>query len=456
MKFRWDKKYLYWGITIFLTIVASLLFYYLLFFGNSFHDWISKILLILSPIIYGLSFAFILTPLLNALENKLIAPILKKIRKEKAKIEEHKKSIRALSIFITFIIIIFIIYQLINLIIPQIITSITSIVNSFDIYMSNLYLWLEDLLDNSSVAGTYIMDTLTDSSDSLEMFLNSKILPLIQPLLKNLSIGLLSFLKSFWNIILGLIFAIYLLANKETFAGQSKKIIYAIFTKKRANTFIKSIRYTGNTFNGFLSGKLVDSLIIGLLCFIGTTLLNIPYPILISVIIGITNIIPFFGPYLGAIPSALLILMVSPIHCLYFVVFIILLQQLDGNVIGPKILGESTGLTGFWVLFSITVFGGLFGVFGMVIGVPTFAVIYALIRNIIHAMLKKKNMPLNTREYIFVDYVSSDLQFIPLEPNSHKSNKRKSSFLKFIAFLKEKRKQIKRKRKDKIDRKNNS
>ena len=265
---------------------------------------------------------------------------IKKTRKEKAKIESRRKGIRAISILIIFIIIFFVFYELINLIIPQIINSINNIAISFDTYMSNLYSWSEDLFDNSSPTGKYIMDALTDSSDSIEIFLNSKIVPHMQPFLKNISIGLLSFLKTFWNVILGIIFAVYLLASKEIFAGQSKKIIFSLFTNEKANKLIKNIRFTGRTFNGFISGKIVDSIIIGLLCFIGTTLLKIPYPILISVIIGLTNIIPFFGPYLGAIPSALLILLVSPIHCLYFIIFIILLQQLDGNVIGPKILGE--------------------------------------------------------------------------------------------------------------------
>lgn len=436
MKFRWDKKYLYLGMTAFLTVASSLLFYYLLFYGTSFQTWVSKMLLILSPINYGLTFAFILTPLINGLEDKVLIPIIKKTRKEKAKIESRRKGIRAISILIIFIIIFFVFYELINLIIPQIINSINNIAISFDTYMSNLYSWSEDLFDNSSPTGKYIMDALTDSSDSIEIFLNSKIVPHMQPFLKNISIGLLSFLKTFWNVILGIIFAVYLLASKEIFAGQSKKIIFSLFTNEKANKLIKNIRFTGRTFNGFISGKIVDSIIIGLLCFIGTTLLKIPYPILISVIIGLTNIIPFFGPYLGAIPSALLILLVSPIHCLYFIIFIILLQQLDGNVIGPKILGESTGLSGFWVLFSITIFGGLFGVFGMIIGVPTFAVLFELLRRLFNRMLRKKNLSTKTTDYIYMDYVSVDMEFIQLTPSSKNTNKKPGTFYKIYHSIK--------------------
>lgn len=417
MKFRWDKKYLYWGATAFVTVALSLLFYYILFHGNAFHTWYEKIMVVLSPVNFGLAFAFILTPLVNFFEKNWIIPLHKKLNKKKErKPEVSQKGERTFSIVITFLFIILLFYGLINLIIPQIAKSINSIVNSLDVYINNLYDWSEELIDNSttSALGQYVYDTLTDSSDSLEDFLRNKLVPLIQPLLLDLSTGILSFFKSFWNILLGFVFAVYLLGSKERFAGQAKKIIYSLFTRKRANVIIEGMRFTGKTFNGFITGKLIDSLIIGLICFIGLTLLNIPYPILISVIIGITNIIPVFGPFIGAIPSALLILMVSPIHCLYFIIFVILLQQLDGNVIGPKILGDSTGLSGFWVLFSITVFGGLYGVFGMVIGIPTFTVIYAFIRNRVNRTLEKKQLPTDSSKYMFLDHVTDEIEFIPI------------------------------------------
>ncbi len=409
-----------------------------------FRSAITTIFKILSPITYGLAFAFILTPLVNSLEYFIIVPIYKAIsKKSKNELSDFhvtttNKGIRSISILITFLLIIFALYEMIHLILPQLVKSISNIVDSFDGYINNFYDWANGLFDLSSESGQFIVDSLTNSSDNIETFLSSTVLPQIQPILMNLSKGVVSFLSGFWNILLGLIFAIYLLGSKELFAGQSKKILYSFFSKDHANEIVRNIRYTGRTFNGFLSGKILDSLIIGMLCFIGVTLLNIPYPLLISVIIGVTNIIPFFGPYLGAIPSSLLILLVSPIHCLYFVIFILILQQIDGNVIGPKILGDSTGLSGFWVLFSITIFGGLFGVLGMLIGVPTFAVLYMLIRRFIHHMLKRKGMPTNTAEYMHVDYISDQDGFVALDLHAKKKVVKKKNFLyTFILWIKD-------------------
>ncbi|MDE5894106.1 MAG: AI-2E family transporter, partial [Acetatifactor sp.] len=202
--------------------------------------------------------------------------------------------------------------------------------------------------------------------------------------------------------------SIYILGSKEKFAVQAKKLIYACYQPDSANVIINNFRFAHNTFIGFISGKILDSMIIGLLCFIGTTLMQTPYAALISVIIGVTNIIPFFGPFLGAIPSAVLILVVDPMHplnCVYFIIFILILQQVDGNLIGPKILGDSTGLSGFWVIFAITLFGGLFDVLGMIVGVPIFAIIYAAVRSHVNSALIKKNMPIKSDIYENIECV---------------------------------------------------
>ena len=205
------------------------------------------------------------------------------------------------------------------------------------------------------------------------------------------------------------------MASKETFAAQGKKIIYAAFEKNSANSVLSSLRFVHRTFIGFFSGKVLDSIIICLLCFIGTTLLNTPYAALVSLIVGVTNVIPFFGPYLGAIPCAILILIVdlaNPMSCITFVIFILILQQLDGNLIGPMILGDSTGLSGFWVIFSITVFGGLFGVGGMIVGVPVFAVFFAVVRGLVNRSLVKKSLPIQSDIYLNMESVNENGEFI--------------------------------------------
>ena len=198
------------------------------------------------------------------------------------------------------------------------------------------------------------------------------------------------------------------MGSKEKFFGQAKKTVYAAMDIKRANAFIEDIRFVHRTFGGFISGKLLDSLIIGIICFVCLNWMKMPYVLLVSVIVGVTNVIPFFGPFIGAIPSAFLILLVSPMKCLYFLIFIVLLQQFDGNILGPKILGQSTGLPSFWVLFSILLFGGLFGFVGMIIAVPLFAVIYRLTATYVSSALRKKDLSARTEDYLSLDYIDEE------------------------------------------------
>ena len=221
----------------------------------------------------------------------------------------------------------------------------------------------------------------------------------------NVSSGVISVLIWFKNILIGLIVMIYMLNIKDQFVAQAKKITYGIFSVAWANRLIKETRFIHKVFGGFIIGKIVDSLIIGVLCFVCLSFMKMPYTLLVSVIVGVTNIIPFFGPFIGAVPSAFLILLVSPVQCLYFLIFILLLQQFDGNILGPKILGDSTGISSFWVLFSILLFGGLLGFAGMIIGVPAFAVIYRLVGDIINEQLRRKKLSVRTRDYKDLDYV---------------------------------------------------
>ena len=223
---------------------------------------------------------------------------------------------------------------------------------------------------------------------------------------------------------IGFIISIYVLGSKEKFAGQAKKIAYALFDRKTGNHVISGCRFVHNTFIGFIGGKIVDSIIIGIICFICTTIIGTPYAILVSVIVGVTNIIPFFGPWIGGVPSALLVLMVDPMQALYFVILILVIQQFDGNILGPKILGDSTGLSGFWVIFSITIFGGLFGVLGMIAGIPIFAVFYAGVKLLVDKLLTKKNLPTSIQQYMTVGHIDESLCFTEYVPPAKKKKKR--------------------------------
>ena len=215
----------------------------------------------------------------------------------------------------------------------------------------------------------------------------------------NFTLGIFGFVLALKNFLLGIIVSIYLLLSKETLLAQVKKTILALFNKKTCEKTFMIYHKSNGLFIGFITGKIIDSLIIGILCFIGMTIFKMPYSVLISVIIGVTNIIPFFGPFIGAIPSALLILLAKPSFLLPFLIFVFVLQQFDGNILGPRILGDSTGLPAFWVLFSIFLGGGLFGFVGMLLGVPTFALVYALFRTFIEHRLESKNLPKETDAY---------------------------------------------------------
>lgn len=407
MKFKLDKNHLSIGITSFLVIAASICFYFLVFHGDRFSAQINSIITVASPVIYGIIFAYLLTPIVNGLERKLFIPLF--TRNSSILTAKKKKWMRILSVIITIIIVIFLIYGFFSILIPNIVKSVKSISYQLPYYVQNLSRWSAKFLEDNPDIERLVIQVLDMYSEELNNYLNNNIVPQMETLLKTVSLSMIGLLKVLWNFIIGVIISIYVLFSKELFAGQAKKITFAIFSNKNANNLIKDCRFVSDTFIGFISGKIIDSFIIGCICFAGTTLLEMPYALLISVIIGITNIIPFFGPYLGAIPSAILILMVNPVKCFYFIIFILILQQIDGNVIGPKILGDSTGLSGFWVIFSITIFGGLLGILGMIIGVPFFAVVYAMVRRVIERKLVKKGLPLETGDYLNVESIENEV-----------------------------------------------
>ena len=206
--------------------------------------------------------------------------------------------------------------------------------------------------------------------------------------------------SSIWNIVLGIVVSIYLLTDKEKFFALSRKITISLFSEKRADRIFELTERTDSIFGKFITGKILDSFIIAIMTFITMTIFKIPYTVLISFIIGLTNIIPFFGPFIGAIPATILILFVSPIKALWFIIIIIVIQQIDGNIIGPKILGDRLGISAFWILFSLLIGGKLFGFIGLIIGVPLFVFIYSIIKDIIESRLKKKGLPYESDEYM--------------------------------------------------------
>lgn len=425
MKFKFDKKYLYWGLTAFLAIAGGILFYYLLFHRSNFMGGLNKLITIAMPIIDGFVLAYLFTPILNKIEKSIVKPLCKKAGI--AMTAKNKSRIRALCILATLLVVILILYQLFALILPEVIRSIQNIIFMFPIYLNNLSDWALLLLKDNPALEKTVNSLFDQYSVMLTEYANTHFLPRINEVLNNalsvVSSSVIGILKALWNLVIGFIISIYLLGSKEKFAGQAKKIIYAVFDRQTGNELVTNFRFIHSTFIGFIGGKIADSIIIGILCLVCTSIIGTPYSILVSVIVGVTNIIPFFGPWIGGIPSALLVLMVDPKQALYFGLLVIFIQQFDGNILGPKILGDSTGLSGFWVIFAITIFGGLFNVFGMVVGVPIFAVFYAGVKSMVNRSLRKKNLPTDLSPYMTVGQIEESMAFTEYVPPVKKKNK---------------------------------
>ncbi len=392
--------YICWGVTAFLVIAASIAFCFVLLKFDNVKGLFSMLTDIMAPVIYGAVMAYLLTPIYNRCVAKTEPVFSRWVKNEK----NGKALAKSLGTLVSLVALIAIVVGLFSILIPEVIKSIQNAVYALPENMRNLSLWVSQVLENNPEAESFAINSLNRLSAWAQGVLEPN-LDKILGILGNLSLGVISLLVWLKNLLIGIIVMIYLLNIKEQFVALAKKIMYGLFSIEWANRIVKEARFIHQVFGRFIIGKIVDSLIIGIMCFVCLSFMKMPYTLLVSVIVGVTNIIPFFGPFIGAIPSAFLILLVSPIQCLYFLIFILLLQQFDGNILGPKILGDSTGVSSFWVLFSILLFGGLFGFVGMIIGVPTFAVIYRLIGDFINSRLEKQGLSVSTEDYSDLDYV---------------------------------------------------
>ena len=404
------------GLTFFLVIAACVLFYFALLRIDDISASVSKVIDTLKPILYGLAIAYLLNPVVKQIDRWLIPQLNKKMTLEKA-----QKVSRSVGVLTSLVMLLALILALCNMLIPELYKSIRDMVYTLPGQISDVVEKITSIQTDKSPAGIMARNLLEQGSDALQNWIRQDLLTKVNEVMSNLTVGLINFVSEILNFLIGLIVSIYILFSKETFSAQSKKIVYAVFRTDHANMILHLTKKSNEIFGGFIIGKIIDSMIIGVLCFFGLTILKMPYILLISVIVGVTNVIPFFGPYIGAIPSAILILLNDPIKGIYFLIFILVLQQLDGNVIGPKILGNSTGLSAFWVVFSILVGGGLFGFVGMIMGVPTFAVIYYIITMLVNHMLEKKKLPLLTSQYGEKSYVDDYGRFVEENPKAEES-----------------------------------
>lgn len=386
------KRYLKIGITGAAILASGILCAFVLFKMPVIISVLKGITEILKPFLYGVVFAYLLAPLCNKIEEKLFQIFPK--AKTKA-----RRFICFIAIVISLCVAIAVIWLIIMMIIPQVWDSVMKIIQMVPQKLIVVNNWIEHMLENQPELQAYFEEFSSQAESNIDSLLNVDTIQKVQSIINSLSVQLFGVLGVVKNIFLGLLISAYLLGSRKLFGAQAGLILHGVFSDKWAKIIEEEIRYTDKMFNGFLVGKIIDSAIIGLLCFTGTSIMGFEAPAFISVIIGITNIIPFFGPFIGAIPCGLLLLLENPMHCLYFIIFIFVLQQLDGNVIGPKILGNTTGVSSFWVLFAILLFGGMWGVVGMVIGVPLFAVIYDIIRKLVYRGLRK-----HKRESMITDY----------------------------------------------------
>ena len=383
-----DNHYFAWGLTVFATVCGILLFYDLIFRSSIVLKYMAVLMDILAPILYGCCMAYLLSPVVNWVERIVL-------RRSGGTGGWQ----RAASIVLTWLVVLASLYGIFSVLIPELYNSVRQLVANAQDYYNTVYAWILHLVENNPAFTAQVRNLANEYYSEALAWINNNLVPQLQVAVQALGggvVGVFVFLK---NLLLGVVVSVYLLASKEGFAAGSCRLCYTLLPEKRAAWLIRGVKAIDRIFSGFVRGKLLDSLIIGVLCFICCSILKFPYTPLVSVIVGITNVIPYFGPFLGAIPSAFLILLVSPMKALYFLLFILVLQQLDGNVIGPKILGGTTGLSSLWVIIAILIGGSFFGLPGMFFGVPVCACFYSLFTFLVDTHLKKKRLPLEVRAY---------------------------------------------------------
>ena len=381
------KPYLYGMLAGFGAIALSIIFFFLIYRFDGFGSAISTLTGILMPFIYGAVIAYLLKPVCNSIESFLRRFIPEKMN----------GLINALSVALTILFGLLLVYALVMMIVPQLITSVTTLYYTAQANITRFMYWANHLefIENNEQIMELLNSAYAALNTNLDTWIKNTLLPSMQNIVSGAAIGVLNVVTVAKNLIIGIIVAVYMLASRKRFVQQGKLVLHSIVRPRWAQLITEEVKYADRMFGGFINGKIMDSAIIGVLCYIGCLIFKFPSALLVSVIIGVTNVIPFFGPFIGAIPATLLILIQNPIKALWFVLFVLVLQQLDGNIIGPKILGNTTGLSSFWVLFAILLFGGLWGFVGMIVGVPLFAVIYDVIKKlVIHGLQRNQELTL--------------------------------------------------------------
>ena len=381
MKDPKKQRYFYAMMAGFGAISLSVLFFFFLYRLQGIGNVISQLSTILAPFIYGGIIAYLLRPMCNSLEAFFQLRLPKKMR----------RFANAFAVVFSMLVRVLVVYALITMVVPQLVESIVTLWNALPTKMEQLVNWATETFGKDERVVQFVEKNYRSYFTDIDKWVQANVIPQVSSLVTNVGTSVWQVLKFVYNILIGLIVAVYVLHGRKRFGKQARLIVRSMFSDRWANRILEEVEFIDRMFGGFIDGKIIDSAIVGVLCYIGCTVLKIPSALLVSVIVGVTNVIPFFGPVIGAVPATLLILIDSPIKALWFLIWVIVLQQLDGNVIGPKILGNRTGLSGFWVMFSIILFGGLWGIVGMIICVPLFAVIYDTVRRLVRRGLRRRN-----------------------------------------------------------------
>lgn len=393
--YKIKNQYVRQGLTFFIAGAALILTFYAVNNMGIVLRGIKHINNILMPFYLGLVMAYLLCPVYNAV-TRLVYKSAKGWFKHPI---TDLKLARVVATMVSLFTIFLVVAGLISMIIPDLWASILGLINNLPDAITKVSRWITLHMDENPELAAFMDQRLDVMYDTAMEWVQTKLVPSAETLISGLSVGVIGTFGAILDIFVAVIICVYVLNSKEIFVAQAKKLILALFKKERADRIFELGTLTNETFGGFINGKIIDSIIIGIICFIAMTILKLPLTMLISVVVGVTNVIPFFGPFIGAIPSVIILLLFDPVAALKFAVMVLALQQLDGNIIGPKILGKTTNLASFWVMFAIIVAGGLFGFVGMVLGVPVFAVMYAYISRAVNNKLKKRNLPTETLLY---------------------------------------------------------
>ena len=386
MKIDWNRKYTTVAVYSFIVIACSIVFYLISSQVKVFSNKISDFIAILYPFIIGFAIAYLLNFILKFIENRIIS---EKMR------GKSPARVRAISMLLTYLVAGTLCYLFVHFVWPELLESIIGLFNDIPNYVNNATVMINKLIEefNLTPASMEILESKWKELTDFIMNFMTDIIPVIGN-------TIMVVISSLWNIVLGVIVSIYLLKDKEKFFAISKKITYAIFNREHSYKILELTHRANKIFGKFLGGKILDSFIIAIITFVILTIFKMPYTLLVTVIVGVTNVIPFFGPFFGAIPSVILVRFVSPIKAFWLLIIILIIQQLDGNVIGPKILGDSIGVSAFWILFALLIAGKFLGLVGMLLGVPLFAFVYSIIKDITEERLDKKGLPVNTDDYM--------------------------------------------------------